>query len=159
MAVGVGDHHAVGGRGHFGMAVALANSDPLQAVSLLEALQANENQFSEEFDSITFGEWTSLKVYIPQPDINSAITPPFMEAFLVLQRQLFQLAALASAGVADAGQLTDADKRELQLKVIVSGGSSNLETRLKEPLEAVLKKMVGKLTGKQSVIVIVSIAI
>ena len=97
-------------------------------------------------------------MYLPQPEIKSAITPPYMEAFLSLQRQIYQLAALSGSGVPDGGQLTEAEKRELQLNVVVSGGSSNLESRLEKPLLALLKKMVGKLSGKQATIVIVAIA-
>ena len=40
----------------------------------------------------------------------------------------------------------------------MTGGSSNYVTELKEPLEKLLKRMVGKMTGKQAAIVIVSLA-
>src|SRR5438105_1424777 len=140
------------------MAVVLNDSSPSAILAELERLLTSPSDFGEEFENIVLGDWASLHIYLPQSDIESAITPPFMEAFLVLQKQLYQFAALTTVGTADAGQLTDAEKRQLQLNVIVTGGSSNLETRLKEPLEALLKKMVGKLTGKQSAIVIVAVA-
>jgi hypothetical protein len=78
-----------------------------------------------------------------------------MEAFLVLQKQLYQFAALAKTGVADVGQLGDAERNELLLNVIVTGGSSNYIAELKEPITALLNRMVGKMTGKQAAIVIV----
>jgi hypothetical protein len=115
-------------------------------------------RFGEEFENISFGEWASLHIYLPQPDVQSAITPPFMEAFLVLQKQLYQFAALATTGAADVGQLGESERRELQLNVVVSGGSSDYLADLKKPLLALLRKMVGKMTGKQSAIVISSLA-
>jgi len=140
------------------MVVEMGDWSPSAVLTELERLLASPADFGEEFERIFLGEGTSLHVYLPQPEIQSAITPPFMEAFLVLQKQLYQFAAFTSVGVADVGQLTDAEKRALQLNVVVTEGSSNLETRLKEPLEALLKKMVGKLTGKQSAVVIVAVA-
>jgi hypothetical protein len=63
------------------MAVALVDGSPstiLQEINRLLALPAD---FGEEFENISFGEWASLHIYLPQPDVQSAITPPFMEAF------------------------------------------------------------------------------
>jgi hypothetical protein len=140
------------------MALVLNDPSPSAIVAELERLLSVEADFGEEFEKIEFGDWAAVRVYLPQPEVNSAITPPYMEAFLALQKQIYQLAALTESGVADSGQLTEAEKRELQLNVVVSGGSSNLESRLEKPLLALLKKMVGKLSGKQSAIVIVALA-
>ncbi|UYO43895.1 hypothetical protein KQX63_21370 [Rhodopseudomonas palustris] len=140
------------------MAVALVDGAPTAIVNELERLLAIQDEFDEEFERIDFGSWASVHVYLPQPDIKSAITPPFMEAFLVLQKQLYQFAALAKTGIADIGQLGDGERDELLLSVIVSGGSSDYLADMKRPLLALLRRMVGKMSGKQSVIVIVSLA-
>jgi hypothetical protein len=130
---------------------------PAAALAKIESLLANPAQFGEVFERVALGDWdwASVHVYLPQPDIQSAITPPFMEAFLVLQKQIYQLAAVAKTGLADVGQLGDAERNELLLSVIVTGGSSDLVAQLKKPLEALLNRMVGKMTGKQAAIVIV----
>jgi hypothetical protein len=127
------------------------------ALAKIESLFANPAQFGEMFEKVDLGDWdwASVHVYLPQPDIQSAITPPFMEAFLVLQKQIYQLAALAKTGVADVGQLGDLERNELLLNVIVTGGSSDYLAQLKKPLEKLLHRMVGKMTGKQAAIVIV----
>jgi hypothetical protein len=127
------------------------------ALAKIESLLAHPGQFGEVFEKAELGDWdwASVHIYLPQPDIQSAITPPFMEAFLVLQKQIYQLAALAKTGLADIGQLGDAERNELLLSVIVTGGSSDYLVQLKEPLEKLLKRMVGKMTGKQAAIVIV----
>jgi hypothetical protein len=129
----------------------------LVAVAQIESLLANPAQFGEAFERGSLGswDWASVRIYLPQPDVDSAITPPFMEAFLVLQKQLYQLAALANTGLADVGQLSDAERNELLLNVVVTGGSSNLWAELRDPLERLLNRMVGKMTGKQAAVVIV----
>jgi hypothetical protein len=68
------------------------------ALAKIESLLANPAQFGDVFEKVDLGDWdwASVHVYLPQPDIQSAITPPFTEAFLVLQRQIYQLAALAA---------------------------------------------------------------
>jgi hypothetical protein len=127
------------------------------AMSKIERLLARPSQFDDVFEELDLREWdwASVRVYLPQPDIQSAITPPFMEAFLVLQKQLYQFAALAKTGLADVGQLGDVERSELRLNVVVTGGSSNLVAELKAPIEALLKRMIGKMTGKQAAVVIV----
>lgn len=140
------------------MALVLSDGSPSAIVAELERVLSIEADFDEEFEKVELGDWAAVRVYLPQADIHSAITPPYMEAFLSIQKQIYQLAALTTVGIADTGQLTDAEKRELQLNVVVSGGSSNLESKLQEPLLALLKKMIGKLSGKQAAIVIISVA-
>jgi hypothetical protein len=127
------------------------------ALSRIERLLILQPTTATIFDKIDLSEWdwAAIRIYLPQPDIQSAITPPFMEAFLVLQKQIYQLAAVAKTGLSDVGQLNDAERAELILNVVVTGGSSNYVTEIKEPLEKLLKRMVGKMTGKQAAIVIV----
>jgi hypothetical protein len=139
------------------MAVSLLDPSPSAVLAELDRLIASPEDFGEEFEKITFGDWAAVHVYVPQPEIQSAITPPFMEAFLVLQKQLYQLAALAKTGVADIGQLGDSDRAELLVSVEVSGGSSDYLAKLQKPLTGILNRMVGKMTGKQSAIVIVAL--
>jgi hypothetical protein len=82
-----------------------------------------------------------------------------MEAFLEVQKQIYQLAALGLAGEADTGKLSDLDRRELQVSVKVTGGSSDYVTSLKRPLENLGSKLIGKLTKKQVTVVILSVAV
>jgi hypothetical protein len=106
------------------MAVALSDGSPFAILAELERLLKLPSDFGEEFEKIDLGDWTSVHVYLPQPDVQSAITPPFMEAFLVLQKQLYQLAALAKTGSADVGQLGEAEilrtpsRKKAQQKII-----------------------------------------
>src|SRR5262245_13219842 len=140
------------------MTVTVADGSPPALLDVLQRVLAEPNEFSEDFDAVEFGDWVRVRVYVPEPEIQSAITPPFMEAFLVLQRQVYQFGALVKTGVADAGQLSEADRRDLQINIVVTGGSSNYLAELKEPLGAALKKMLGELSGRQAMTVIISLA-
>jgi hypothetical protein len=140
------------------MALALDDGSPASVLAHIERLLASPSDFGDEFDKITLGDWASVHIYLPQPDIKSAITPPFMEAFIVLQKQLYQFAALTKTGVADIGQLGDGDRNDLLLSVVVTGGSSDYVADLQKPMLGILKRMVGKMTGKQAAVVIVCLS-
>ncbi|MGY2845643.1 hypothetical protein ACVIWU_004486 [Bradyrhizobium sp. USDA 4509] len=141
------------------MTIALRDSSPEAALQLLDQLEKIEDPFSPEFEHLDLGDWPQVHIYIPHPEVSSSITPPFMEAFLELQKQIYQLAAQASAGVADSGQLSDAVKAELQISVLVTDGSSNLTAKLEKIVPGLLKQMIGKLDGKQTAIVLVCVAV
>ncbi|MCA6109589.1 hypothetical protein [Bradyrhizobium cenepequi] len=140
------------------MTITLRDSSPEAILQLLDELDKIENPFSSDLESLDLGDWPQVHVYIPHPEVSSSITPPFMEAFLELQRQIYQLAAQAAAGVADTGQLSEGVKAELQISVLVTDGSSNLTAKLEKILPGLLKQMIGKLNGKQAAIVLVSVA-
>ncbi|MCP3397127.1 hypothetical protein [Bradyrhizobium sp. CCGB20] len=112
------------------MAMALRAGAPSEALVSLQHLLAIEDPFSEDFRRINFGDWASIHVYLPHPEVDSSITPPFLEAFLELQRQLYLLAAQAASGSPDSSQLSDEIKRRLQISVVVSGGSADYVTKL-----------------------------
>ncbi|WP_439359314.1 hypothetical protein [Bradyrhizobium sp. DASA03007] len=140
------------------MALDLGDASPGAVLAEVERLLALKSSFGEEFAKIGLGDWAAVHVYVPKTEVQSAITPPFMEAFLVLQRQLYQFAALTKSGVADIGQLSEGDRTDLLLSVIVTGGSSDYLAKLQKPLTGILNRMVGKMTGKQAAIVIVCLS-
>ena len=139
------------------MAIQVRDGAASTVLSTVDRILA-ESDFSPELEKIELGDWAAIKVYIDDTEVSSTITPPFMEAFLVLQRQVYQLAALAKSGVADIGQLGEIDRHELQINIIVQGGSSEYLAKLELPLTALLKRMVGKMSGKQAATVIVCLA-
>ena len=139
------------------MAIQVRDGAASTVLSTVDRILA-ESDFSPELEKIELGDWAAIKVYIDDTKVSSTITPPFMEAFLVLQRQVYQLAALAKSGVADIGQLGEIDRHELQINIIVQGGSSEYLAKLELPLTALLKRMVGKMSGKQAATVIVCLA-
>lgn len=140
------------------MTIALRNGSPEAVLQLLDQLEKIEDPFSSELEDLDLGDWPQVNIYIPHPEVSSSITPPFMEAFLELQKQIYQLAAQASAGLADSSQLTEGVKAQLQISVLVTDGSSNLTAKLEKIFPGLLKQMIGKLNGKQATIVLVCVA-
>jgi hypothetical protein len=112
-----------------------------------------------DVDDLDLGEWVEIAVYLPKPSVDSSITPPFMEAFLQVQKQLYQLAVLAKSGAGDTKLLSETDLEKLLISVRVSGGSSDLKTNISEQIKALLPDMMKKLTKRQTMIVILGLAL
>ncbi|HEV2511221.1 hypothetical protein [Bosea sp. (in: a-proteobacteria)] len=127
-----------------------------EALDLFLRLTESEEEFEQRIE-IAPG-WVTPHVYIPKPEVDSSISPPFMEAFLHLQKELFQLAALAKSGVSHVNQLNEIDRHDLEISVKVTSGSSNLVSDLAKPIERCFKIMLGKMTGRQATIVILGIS-
>lgn len=140
------------------MAITLREGTPEEALRVLEQLLAIEDPFSPEFEQVELGNWPAIRVHLPHPPVDSSIAAPFMEAFLEIQKQVYQLAAQAKEGVPDSGLLSEEDKLRLQINVVVTNGSSNYYADLKDTIEGLLKTMIRKMTGKQATIVFVGFA-
>lgn len=110
-------------------------------------------------ETIELGDEFVLCIKIPNPPINSAITPAFMEAFLELQRQLYQLSALQKKGVSNVRFLSEDEKRELDFSVIVNDGSSLFEVKISDMLKNFLLQIGDKMSGTQIAVTIISMAV
>jgi hypothetical protein len=103
--------------------------------------------------------WALARVYIPRPRVSSSISPPMMEAFLAIQKEIYQLAAFGKTGIAHTKKLNDIDRHQLELVVVVKGGSSNLLADLAKPFERCARLMLGKLSGRQVTLIFLACAI
>jgi hypothetical protein len=139
--------------------ITLRESAPEAVLALLDRINTIDDPFSAEFDDLDLGNWPQIYVYNPDPETSSSITPPFMEAFLELQKQIYQLAAQASVGVADISQISDGVRSGLEISVAVADGSSKLTARLEKVLPGLLKTMIRKMDGKQTAIVLVCLGV
>jgi hypothetical protein len=139
------------------MAIQVRDGSPESVLAAIQSVLANPEAFSQEFERIELGEWAAIKVHLPLEQMSS-IRPAFMEAFIELQRQVYQLAAVAKTGSPNTTGLSDGEKEDLQISVVVTDGSSNYLADLAVPLQKLLSKMIGKMTGKQAVVVILSVA-
>jgi hypothetical protein len=108
-------------------------------------------------EEVDIGNWVKTTVYIP--DLNSEITPPFMEAFLEIQRQLYQFVAFVIANAADSKLLSLSEKDDLLINVRVSPGSSKLEADVRSALKKALPTLLKKLNGKQVATVMVALSL
>jgi hypothetical protein len=121
------------------------------------------SEFPDDSDirpsNLVLGDWVRIQIKLPTGEINSIITPPYMEAFLEIQKQLFQLAAFLKTGVANTRELTETEKQELSIIVRVTEGSSYLDSPLAKKIEKAISMMVGKMDGKQAVIVFLGVSL
>jgi hypothetical protein len=95
-----------------------------------------------------------LHIHLPDPPVDSSISASYMRAFLDIQLQIHRLATKARVGEANAAKLTASLRRELEINVVVSDGSANYNVDLTE----VIKKALGKMTGKQITLVLLGSA-
>ncbi|WP_273727463.1 hypothetical protein [Brucella gallinifaecis] len=134
--------------------------DVEQAKSLFFSLIRGDEEYQDlNVSDLEFGDWFKLTVYLPSPPKDSAITPPYMEAFLEIQKQIYQLAALSKSGVANAAFISEDERRELDIAVVVHGGSSEFLANIQDALLKSIPQAVSKMSGRQLAAVILGIAL
>lgn len=131
-----------------------------QAEALFFQIASGEYEGEEPtLENLEFGDWAHLKVYLPKPPINSSITPAYMEAFLDIQKQIYQLAALSRTGLSNSVYLNEDDKRAFDIVVQVTGGSSIFNVELTDAIKNALAEASKKMTGKQLVTVVLGLGL
>jgi hypothetical protein len=136
--------------------VANSSSDALDLFNSLIDAPAHDN---EEVQKLLLGPWVKTQVYIPDDESQSEISPPFMEAYLEVQKQLFQYLAFVRTGIADSKQLNEIDRQLASISVKVTGGSSDLGADLRRPLERILSILATKMSSKQAAAVVIGLAL
>lgn len=76
-----------------------------------------------------------------------------MEAFLELQRNVYQMVALAKYGNADIRHLSSADREEFELQVVVRPGSSDQSVDLTDVISKLGTEIIGHMDARDIVIV------
>lgn len=130
---------------------------PEEAIALFERAIAGDIGVPD-FEGIELGDWVDTVVHL-EMGLHSEITPPFMESFLTTQTAVYRLAALIKYDAADARRLTQEDLDELQIKVKVTDGSSDILGKLAEAIGKMGVSAVGKMTPEQIVIVLLGFGI
>ncbi len=128
-----------------------------EAVRLFFEILSTDEDVEFDLESIQFGEWATRSVYLH--DGHSSINPPFMEAYLDLQKEIYQIAAIAKTGGIDATRLSNIEKELFQINVVVTNGSSDISANLGKIFTELGKYMIDKLDGKQIVILVLGSAI
>lgn len=135
----------------------LAVETSADALLLLDALLNPSNE--DDVQPVLFGSWVRTSVYIPDDELHAEITPPFMEAYLELQKQLFQYLAYIKTGVADTKNLNDIDRQLASINVRVAGGSTDLDADLRKPITRILTILASKMSSRQAAAVVIGLAI
>jgi hypothetical protein len=102
--------------------------------------------------------WANIKFNVERVPVDASITPTIMNAYQEIQSSLYQVAAIIEHDVANTNKLTSEDKKNLEFYVIVNRGSSKQETPIWDILGNIGVKAVGKMTGKQILILLITCA-
>lgn len=128
--------------------MALINNEA-EALTLLEELATTAQIDIDTEEFLRSFDWAQLKVYIPDPPKDASISPPMMEAYIRLQKSIYQTVALAKYGQGHIQKLSEDDKAKYEINVVVKEGSSDQTVDLSEILTNLAKDLAGKMTPEQ----------
>lgn len=130
---------------------------PESAEQFFREMLTTDETSDFQLEIIELGDWVTRTAYLH--DGHSSINPPFMEAYLDLQEQIYHIASIAKTGGYATAKLTNAEKQALQIEVIVIEGSSNTSVNLQKVLTELGKNMIEKLTPRQLIILVLGSAL
>jgi hypothetical protein len=107
---------------------------------------------------VRFDGWPSLHINVKGRRYHSSLTTPLMKAMLEYQVSLNRVYATSAYG-ASIRRLDDEDRAITELNFKISEGSSETEANLSAQLTNLADKLVDRLSPKQCVIVILSLAL
>jgi hypothetical protein len=114
--------------------------------------------FSDDF-RIEYDSWPIFRIYISKPKLDSSISPSMMEVFSDLQKNIYQTVALLKYSSADIRHLTNEDRREYEISVVVKGGSSDQSAELANTLNSLGLEAIRHMTPEQVTISILGLGL
>jgi len=132
-------------------------STPESAEQFFREMLTFDETSDFQLEIIELGDWVTRTAYLH--DGHSSINPPFMEAYLDLQEQIYHIASIAKTGGLATGKLNKAEKLALQIEVVVVGGSSNTSVNLQKIFTELGKNMIDKIPSRQLVILVLGSAL
>lgn len=106
--------------------IILSNED--EAFALLEQI-ANGN-FNSNLSEINFGDWSKLTIRLTGDKFHSSITPTVMKGLIDVQNGIYKSYCVMRYGTESTRQLTDEERKKLEILVIVTEGSALIEAFL-----------------------------
>lgn len=123
-----------------------------------EVLRRARDRELGPYDSIVFDGWPTLNLYLKGDKFHQSITPTVMKGLLEFQKGIYRSYAAAKYDH-PAKRLSEKEREELEIRVDVNDGSSDLEINYQELATKLLGQMVGKMDSQDIAITIVSIAV
>lgn len=122
-----------------------------------------QNALSGDFDEkhliLSFTEWVSINIKLEGEGYSSNITPRVMAGFIELQKSINRATARIIYNEDNTHRLTDDERRSVELVVKVSQGSSKFDIDLSKILGQLIDKVGAKMSGRELVVVIMTIAL
>lgn len=110
------------------------------------------------YNTIVFDGWPSLSLYLKGEKFDQSITPTVMQGLLEFQKSLYQAYAAAKYDY-PGKRLSEREKKDLEIKVEVNDGSSDLEINFQELAAKLIEHMAGKMESTHILISVVTIAV
>lgn len=115
--------------------ITLVNEE--EAFALLEQI-ANGN-FNQNLSEIDFGNWSKLTIRLTGDKFHSSITPTVMKGLIDVQNGIYKSYCIMRYGTESTRQLTDEERKKLEILVIVTEGSALIEAFLGPIAEELVK--------------------
>lgn len=110
------------------------------------------------FRSVIFDGWPTLTLYLKGEKFHQSLTPTVMRGLLEFQKGLYKAYAVAKYD-SPSKRLTEEEKDQLEIRVDVRGGSSDLGINFQELAVKLIEQIGGKMDPTQVLIMVVSIAV
>lgn len=123
-----------------------------------EVLRRARDRELGPYNRIVFDGWPTLNLYLQGEKFHQSITPTVMKGLLEFQKGIYRSYAAAKYDH-PAKRLSEKERDELEIRVDVNDGSSDLEVNFQELAEKLFAQMVGKMDAQDIVITIVTIAV
>lgn len=123
-----------------------------------EVLRRARDKELAPYNLIVFDGWPTLNLYLKGEKFDQSLTPTVMKGLLEFQKGIYRSYAAAKYDH-PAKRLSEKEREELEIRVDVNKGSSDLEINFQEIAEKLLVQMVGKMNSEDIVITIVTIAV
>lgn len=99
-----------------------------EAYELLESIASGD--FVGNLSEINFGDWSKLTIKLTGDKFHSSITPPVMKGLIEVQNGIYKSYCIMRYGTESTRQLTDEERKKLEILVIVTKGSALIEALL-----------------------------
>lgn len=125
------------------------------AYSFLESARSGT---SPSYSGIRFVGWPSLELLIKGDKFNQSITPSVMKGLLEFQRGIYKAYAAAKYGES-AKRLTEEEREQLEIKVDVSRGSSQLGINFNQIAIHIVDQLAETLPPGEIILLVVFISL
>lgn len=106
-----------------------------------------------------FGKWPKAEFTFWIDGGNAVLTAPVMEAMLEFQSSINRAFMLAAEGSTNLRGLSEEERSDFEALFKIKRGSSKVEVDLQELCKEFIKTAVGKLSGRQITVLILSFAL
>lgn len=132
-------------------------SNEMDAVGFLNSY-LNDPEFLSSRRVMVKG-WDSFNIHLAGEKFHNSITPSVMKGIIELQQALYEAFALAVYNENNINKLTEEQKKQLEIQVVVSEGSTNLDIDVNQIFGAFLAATVDKMDGSQSFVLFLTFII